>query len=201
MQLCFAPVDGATVIWKLEGTNILIGKAIGRFMDMNARLGRVFGQGRINLYAQCGIRGAPVRVALQDFDWMADPPDRLMGRMKCLRSPQQGPAADQQMPGSVEYRSPFSASRRSGVRASSGQSLAPSEAALPVFAFLYFGVLGFSGLGGSCALFGVVLTRGPRVGCLGGPGLECLTVAVFVLALHDGISRTLIVAGCCDERG
>jgi hypothetical protein len=40
------------------------------------------------------------------------------------------------------------------------QSLMPSEAALPVFALLYAGVLGLSGMGGILALWGAALTRG-----------------------------------------
>jgi hypothetical protein len=41
-------------------------------------------------------------------------------------------------------------------------SLIPSEAALPVFGFLYFGVLGLSSLGVLCALLGLFLTRRRR---------------------------------------
>jgi hypothetical protein len=40
------------------------------------------------------------------------------------------------------------------------QSLMPSEAALPVFALLYFGVLGLCGIGEVVALLGVALKRG-----------------------------------------
>jgi hypothetical protein len=41
-------------------------------------------------------------------------------------------------------------------------SLIPSEAALPVFGFLYIGVLGLSSLGVLCALLGLFLTRRRR---------------------------------------
>lgn len=41
-------------------------------------------------------------------------------------------------------------------------SLIPSEAALPVFGFLYLGVLGLSSLGVLCALLGLFLTRRRR---------------------------------------
>ena len=40
------------------------------------------------------------------------------------------------------------------------QSLMPSEAALPVFGLLYFGVLGLSGIGSLCSLLGMALKRG-----------------------------------------
>ncbi|MCI0567172.1 MAG: hypothetical protein L0Z52_03150 [Acidobacteria bacterium] len=48
------------------------------------------------------------------------------------------------------------------------QSLMPSEAALPVFGFLYIGVLGLSATGGICALLGVALKRGRGWGAVVG---------------------------------